>query len=134
MKGIRSSGIADRQPKAGNRKTVAQGKGGMGVEKRGNNSYFYLKQRIGKRVVSRYIGKDSVAGLAAQHEALKRAQRQMERNEEHEERIRVKESDEQFEELEQLISDLLTVTLIANGYHERKGQWRKPQGNHQKEG
>ena len=51
----------------------------MAWEKRGNNSYYYQKRRIGDRVVSDYIGAGPVAEMIALTDADERQRKEYER-------------------------------------------------------
>ena len=48
----------------------------MAWEARGNKSYYYRKRRIGRRVVSEYVGSSETAELIAGMDVLDQEQRQ----------------------------------------------------------
>jgi len=75
----------------------------LGRERRGNNQYYYRKQREGSRVQSVYVGQGEIALLTAQLDALHRKQN---------EALEVKERQEQrgFESLDQSIGNLAQLS------------------------
>lgn len=110
----------------------------MALERRGNRQYLYEKQRIGRKVVSRYVAKGELAECLAHYDQFMR-QRSNERK--REARAREREQQAEFQEIDRKLSDsqqrvevFLLAVLIANGYHEHKGQWRKQRGYDSQEG
>ena len=97
----------------------------MGWETRKGGSYYYMKERIGSHVVSRYIGKGEFAKAIAHEEAVRREISRIERDVEAElqafDEVADRLSDEAFEALDSFVS----ATLIAAGFHRHKGTWRK---------
>lgn len=98
----------------------------MGWENRNGSLYYYRKERDGGRVRSVYIGRhpDIVAAV------------EMFAEEDREQRDEQRRADrEMFAELDrvQAMADqslegadgLLGAVLVAEGYHQHKGQWRK---------
>ncbi len=47
----------------------------MALEERKGNYYYYKKERIGNRVVSKYYGKGELAGLIAQYDEIEREEK-----------------------------------------------------------
>ncbi len=96
--------------------------------KRGNSDYVYRKYRLGKKVITEYVGKkDEVEDLVAEEEILGLNQREMKK--------RKKQAQQVEKLLERRLDDVMEeVTTLANcyyliaGYHTRKGQWRKYRG------
>ena len=97
----------------------------MAIETRGNNRYYYRKRRIGGRVVSEYIGSGSHADIAALEDERARddteARRQALTQAEHE----YSELVSPVDQFESLLMQLMRAELLAAGYHQHKGQWRK---------
>jgi hypothetical protein len=100
----------------------------MGLEKRGNNLYYYRKRRIGSRVVSEYMGGGEWAHLATHLDALERDKQDEGRYGLQRLRAEIMEGDKALAELEQLIRTLVQGILLAEGYHAHKGQWRRKRG------
>ena len=53
----------------------------MGWEQRSGNRYYYRKERKGRRVISTYHGRGTIAALLAELDALDRERRQRQRAE-----------------------------------------------------
>jgi hypothetical protein len=58
---------------------VAAGRALMGWEQRGNREYYYQAERVGGRVVKRYVGGGRVGELAAQLDQIERSERDTDR-------------------------------------------------------
>lgn len=101
----------------------------MGWEQRGNRSYYYVKERRGKRVVSTYYGCGEVARLVAKHQELRSEMFDFEGFEKREQRRAEIEEAKAVDAFLDFIHDVARValrsTLKEAGYHEHKGQWRK---------
>jgi hypothetical protein len=97
----------------------------MGWEQRGNNSYYYKKEREGSRVRSVYIGRGEVAQMvsklqssSSELEKLMRAKRSIEANE----LERVEATLDRAIELTQLFTE---ATLLTASFHTHRRQWRR---------
>lgn len=98
----------------------------MGWEVRGNRTYYYRSVRVGDRVVKEYCGDGLSGSRAAEQDAKERQQR-------HDERMRLRAERERWTELERSLNDLddLTDTLVAAellaaGFHRHdRGAWRR---------
>ena len=88
----------------------------MAVETRGNHQYLYLKRREGGRVVSIYAGKCSAEEFAFQAEDRRR---------ELAERRQLRDEDRRIVKLLRDTRLFVNAALIAEGYHQHHGQWRK---------
>ena len=101
----------------------------MPWEKRRNRAYYYRKERVGRRVLSEYLGRGEYAECIARIEALDRRRkafaREMERHEFQEMRKEVEVCDGLIDEVEKAIRALTRGWMLAHGYHLHKGQWRK---------
>lgn len=93
----------------------------MAWEQRGGRSYYYLKERQGGRVRSKYIG----TGISAQICAANARDAQRERTARRAMRQGQAEVDRQLATAEATIAVLTDMTLYAAGFHKHKGQWRK---------
>ena len=101
----------------------------MAWEHRGNNKYYYRKKRLGKRVISEYVGRGVVAELVAASDVMNRNQRKMERKSTD---LTIQNfnrtflySDKMIENYENKADTVVKSYLILNGYHQHKGEWRK---------
>jgi len=98
----------------------------MAYENRGNNIYYYKKEREGKRVVSKYYGKGEFASLIAQMNELEADSRDHKRYEEQHRRKKAEEFEKELVEIEVAFNDLITAHLLTNGYHQTDSrEWRK---------
>lgn len=93
----------------------------MAVERRGNNLYYYHKRREGDRVVSEYAGKGEVVDFW-QYIAESRQQEQVAIQQ-------VRRIDANLEakinQYCRAVDLMVKAELIAMGYHQHKGQWRR---------
>lgn len=114
----------------------------MSLEQKGRNTYYYSKQRVNDRVVSRYIGKvggkDLIGQILLDLDESCRHIREMEKQE-HQAKITlmILRHNKQFSCVDEAITRinvLAKVTLIAFGHHQHKGQWRKARANTNLEG
>lgn len=98
----------------------------MGWEKRGGQAYYYTAERVGGRVVKRYVGAGPMAELAARLDTLK----QNERDEAIEAVRRTRDElaalDAALAPLHELADAATTAALVAAGCHRpKRGKWRK---------
>ena len=107
----------------------------MAYESRNGRSYYYKKERQGKKVVSVYCGKDgsSIAELWEDITALGVHRRQQEAAERAADRASFAELARTPPALVELLAEAKRQTaeaLEAAGYHQHKrGEWRKKRGN-----
>ncbi len=101
----------------------------MALEKRGNNLYFYKKERRGKRVISIYSGGGYLAQCfhilneADREEAAIKKERT--RKEFEIEKQSQNEIDQLIEVVCQDAKALEDALFLINGYHTHARQWRK---------
>ena len=97
----------------------------MGWEERKGRRYYYEKERVGGRVVSRYIGTGSFAQACAVLNASAKRKRERERAALSEEREALNEEARQVRDVIEQIRMLTHAALLAGGHHTHRGQWRK---------
>jgi len=97
----------------------------MGWEKRGNRKYLYRKRRIGRRVVSEYVGRGEVAELVCERDGMNRIERDLRTAEAAAARERQRNIDAEIDRLGRLTRALTYGMFLLSGYHTHKGQWRK---------
>jgi hypothetical protein len=98
----------------------------MAWETRGNRQYYYESERVGGRVVKRYVGPGQVAVLIEAMNEEKGAEREAER-------AKVRATMGELARLEAMIVPLDDFTqavaegaMLAAGYHRiKRGPWRK---------
>jgi hypothetical protein len=111
----------------------------MGLERRGNNLYYYHKYREDGRVVSEYVGGGELGELWIAFYVLAKAYKEINRKAWQQERAEMKALDQTISEVQEPILTLTRAWLLAAGYHTHKGQWRKrrknePETNHKNGG
>src|SRR5689334_25259724 len=97
----------------------------MGWEQRGENRYYYRKERCGTSVKSTYVGKGEIAHMVAQFqsssaevEKLLRAKKSIEADE----LKRIEGTLDRAVELVQLFTE---ASLLTAGFHTHRRQWRR---------
>ncbi len=100
----------------------------MGWESRPGGRYYYQKERLGARVVSRYVGAGELAEMIAKVDDAGRARRRWEavqRGMDGKERERQRALDRQVDQVIGQIRLLTSATLVLAGCHNHRGQWRR---------
>jgi hypothetical protein len=101
----------------------------MGWENRKGKLYYYQKERVGNRVVSRYLGRGAIALFEEEIADLRKQRTAQERREMQIARSDWAERARTPTELIELIAEAKRATeaaLTAAGYHQHKrGEWRK---------
>jgi hypothetical protein len=97
----------------------------MGWEQRGNNQYYYKKEREGSRVKSVYVGRGETAHLIAKFESssaeverLLRVQKSIKAGESQS----IEAALDRAVELVQLFTE---ASLLTAGFHTHHRQWRR---------
>jgi hypothetical protein len=102
----------------GKGKAVAQ----MGWERRGNNLYFYRKERQRSQVKSIYVGRGEIAHLISQFQSSSTAvERIIRANRENES----KKTEAALDLASELIQLFTQAALLTAGFHTHKRQWRR---------
>lgn len=97
----------------------------MGWEERKGWLYYYEKERVGGKVVSRYIGTGTLAEACAVINESERRKHQLKRKALRRERQALEKEATLIRDHVDQIRALTHAVLIAEGYHMHKGQWRK---------
>ena len=100
----------------------------MGLEKRDGHVYYYKSRRDGEKVRKVYVGAGDFAHLAAQLEEAKRLRREEEVAYWEAEHERLERSAAFLQELEAAVEVLVRAHLLASGFHQHNGQWRRRRG------
>lgn len=90
--------------------------------------YYHRNVRIGKRIVSQYVGAGDVAVLAARLDQIDQERRTLERADQRQQLATLEEVTAPPAELLDhagIVADLVRATLQAAGYHQHKRQWRR---------
>jgi hypothetical protein len=94
-------------------------------ERRGNRYYYQSERDEGGRVVKRYVGAGEIAELIAHADETRRRAREAERARGREELERLEVLAAPVGEFCEVAEILARAHLLACGYHERKGVWRR---------
>src|SRR5688500_18152237 len=97
----------------------------MGWETRSGNYYYYRKRRVGRRVVSEYVGRNEKAEIVAAQDALKRSEHQIAREAEAGFQAEAAVVDKLVAGFHSEVKATLQITLESAGFHQHKGQWRR---------
>jgi len=100
----------------------------MGLEKRNGRVYYYKSRRDGEKVRKVYVGAGDFAHLAAKLDEAERLRRKEEAAYWKAERERLERSVAFLQELEEVAEVLTRAHLLASGFHQHKGQWRRQRG------
>jgi len=100
----------------------------MGWEIRNGRRYYYQKRRVGRRVVSEYVGGGFMGEAAAVLDEAARLDRVHEVEEFRELKSGDKARDEQIDNLIASIEDAIRAGLEQMGFHRHKRQWRRKHG------
>lgn len=100
----------------------------MGWENRNGRRYYYHKRRRGGRVVSEYVGAGELAGAIATLDALGKAEAEAERDQQKKERAAQQAIDRELNRVGAELRALVAAALLAEGYHQHNGQWRRKRG------
>ena len=97
----------------------------MAWEDRDGRRYYYRKRRVGRSVISEYVGYGPIAEMVSEKDEMDRQQRMQGR----EEFERLKTNDKNLgSELDSLIEATracVRASLLISGFHPHRGQWRK---------
>ncbi|PYS99100.1 MAG: hypothetical protein DMF63_13605 [Acidobacteria bacterium] len=103
----------------------------MGLERRGNNYYYYRKERVGSRVVSTYEGKGSVAQLIARLEELRKEEKTLDQSADNKRKqadlVADGEMDKQIDAVCAYVAVYVDALFLTRGYHQHSRIWRRKQ-------
>ena len=99
----------------------------MGLEKRNGRVYYYKSRRDGEKVRKVYVGAGDFAHLAAKLDEAERLRRKEEVAYWKAERERLERDAAFLQELTEAAEVLVRAHLLASGFHQHKGQWRRRQ-------
>ena len=97
----------------------------MGWEQRGNNSYYYKKQREGSRVKSVYVGRGEIAHMVAQLQSSSPLLESFARTMKSPQQVQQEKAEAALEQASDLIELITQATLLTAGFHTHKRQWRR---------
>ena len=101
---------------------------GWEARERGAGSYYYRSVREGERVRKEYVGGGALGQVAAKMDETERLRRKEEIAYRRAERERLERSAAFLQELTEAAKVLVRAHLLASGFHQHKGQWRRQRG------
>src|SRR5271157_4124149 len=101
----------------------------MAWAKRGQSAYYYRSTRVGKRVVSEYLGSGPEAEISARLDTRRREQRRESRELWDRFVARLQEADRLLAEMSRRSQLLASAILILSGLHNHNGEWRRRRVN-----
>ena len=97
----------------------------MGWEQRGNNSYYYKKEREGSRVRSVYVGRGEIAHMVSKLQSSSFVLEKFARTMKSPDVIKAEKAEAALEQACDLIQLITQAALLAAGYHTHHRQWRR---------
>lgn len=89
----------------------------MGWEQRGNNSYYYKKERQGSRVKSVYVGRGEIANMIAQIQSSSPLLERLARTIRSPEQVKLQKAEAALQKVTGLIQLMTQAALLAAGFH-----------------
>jgi hypothetical protein len=98
----------------------------MSWELRGGRSYYYSAERVGGRVVKRYVGSGELAALAAQLDTVSRHQHESEGEADRTARADLEALEAALTPLNELAELMTRAAMVAAGFRQHhRGEWRR---------
>jgi tRNA U55 pseudouridine synthase TruB len=97
----------------------------VALERRDDNLYYYRSVRDGEKIRRVYVGAGEFARIFAEEDLLRRTNRKAQREEERAELERLEALAAPLEELSEAAEVLAHAYLVAAGFHEHRGEWRR---------
>ena len=97
----------------------------MGWEQRGNNRYFYRKERDGSRVKSVYVGRGEIAHMVAQLQSSSPLIEKFARTMKSPQQVQQEKAEAALEQASDLIELITQASLLSAGFHTHHRQWRR---------
>ena len=97
----------------------------MGWQRRRHKQFYYRSQRVDGRVRTIYLGGGETAKQAAEKDAEARVQRAADKAELATLEAKLSSVDQLAAEVQHGVGLMTEATLLAIGYREHRGQWRR---------
>jgi len=97
----------------------------MGWEQRGNNSYYYKKERDGSKVRSIYVGSGEIAHMISQIQTSSPFLEKLARTLRSPEQVKLEKAEFALEQASNLIQLITQAALLRAGFHTHHRQWRR---------
>lgn len=97
----------------------------MGWEQRGNNQYYYKKERSGSSVKSVYVGRSEIAHMISQFQSSSAEVEKLMRVKKSIEADELKRIEDTLDRAVELVQLFMQATLLTAGFHTHHRQWRR---------
>lgn len=97
----------------------------MGWEQRGNNRYYYKKEREGSRVKSVYVGRGEIAHMTAHIQSSSPVLERLALTLRSPAALKQEQAEAGLEGVGEHIHILTQAALLVAGFHTHKREWRK---------
>jgi hypothetical protein len=97
----------------------------MGWEQRGNNQYYYRKEREGSHVKSVYVGREEIAQTVAQLQSTSPLLEKVARTLKSPDEIKFEKAEAALDQASNPIQLITQATLLTAGCHTHHRQWRR---------
>ena len=96
----------------------------MAWEERDGRRYYYRKRRVGRCVVSEYVGSGLIAEMVAEQDEEDRQRRMQDRKSFENLKVDIKKMDDELDSLIDITRACIRANFLLSGFHPHKGQWR----------
>ena len=103
----------------------------MAWERHRKKDFYYRYRRAGHQVHKVYLGGGEIARQAAEKDAAARAKRAAEQAQLAKLEAKLSGVDQLANDVQHGVDVLAEAALLALGYHEHRGQWRRPRNANQ---
>src|SRR5688500_1640300 len=97
----------------------------MGWEQRGNNSYYYKKEREGARVRSIYVGRGEIAHMVEQIQSTSPLLEKVVPKMKSRDVIKEEKAEAVLKQATDLLQLMTEAALLTTGFHTHHRQWRR---------
>jgi len=97
----------------------------MGWEQRGNNRYYYKKEREGSRVKSVYVGRGEIAQMISEIQSSSPLLEKLARTTKSPDGVISAKADATLKQVLDLVELITQAALLTAGFHAHKRQWRR---------
>ncbi len=97
----------------------------MGWEQRGNNQYYYKKERDGSKVKSVYVGRGEIAQMVAQIQSTSPLLERVAHTINSPEVMKEHKAEAVLKQAGDLIHLITQAALLTSGFHTHHRQWRR---------
>lgn len=97
----------------------------MGWEQRGNNQYYYRKERDGSKVKSVYVGRGEIAHMVAEIQSSSPLLERLAHTIRSPEQVKLEKAEAALQKATDLTQLVTQAALLTAGFHTHHRQWRR---------